>query len=64
MVYNALSESGSWARQTDSTLFHPVIEKTILHGQLVTTVEIAIISTFAGSLVGIWGCPPYLRLWR
>jgi len=53
MVYNALSESGSWARQTDSTLFHPVIEKTTLHGQLFTTVEIAIISTFAGSLVGI-----------
>jgi hypothetical protein len=53
MVYNALSESGSWGHQTNSTLFHAAIGKTILHGQLVTTVEIAIISTFAGSLVGI-----------
>ena len=53
MVYNALSESGSWAQQTNSTLFHAAIEKTIRHGELVTTGEIAIISTFASSLVGI-----------
>ena len=53
MVYNALSECGSWAQQTNSTLFHVAIEMTILHGELVTTGEIAIISTFASSLVGI-----------
>ena len=53
MVYNALSKSGSWAQQTKSPLCHAAIEKTILHGELVTTGEIAIISTFASSLVGI-----------